>query len=177
MKKKNKKEVPELVLGNKIREVKINEKQHFLLFISMLIVFNLLLITSVWFVLLRLNEWYYWVICITIIGLSFVLSFKEYRETKTFHKCELYDNAISINSIWLNLNVELKDICEMKVKESRLDKIFKLNTKSLEVKFLGHKRKKFVIHFIEEDAVQLKQEITMLIDKYVQDIEKLKTDK
>ena len=173
-KKKKQKEIPELVLGRKIRDVKINEKQHFLLFVSILVLFNLLLLMSVWFVLLRLNEWYYWAICMTICGVSFLLSFKTYRETKVFHKCEIYENAISMNSIWFNLNVELKDICEMKVRESRLDKIFKLGTKSLDVKILGHKRKKFVIHFIEEDAVKLKQEITMLIDRYVETLEQTK---
>lgn len=172
--KKQKKKVPELVLGEKIRDVKINEKEHFLLFVSMLIFFNLLLIMSVWFVLLRLNEWYYWIICIFILSLALYLSFKEYRNTKVFHKCELYDNAIVMNSIWFNLKVELKDIYEMEVKESRLDKIFKLNTKSLQVKILGHKRKNFIIHFIEEDAIKLKQEITMLIDNYVQKLEKTK---
>lgn len=174
-KKKQKDIVPELVLVGKIRDVKINEKQHFLLFVSILIFFNLLLLMSVWFVLIRLNEWYYWAICVALLALSFYLSFKTYRETKIFHKCELYENAISINSIWFNLNVELKDICEMQVKESRLDKIFKLGTKSLEVKILNRKRKKFIIHFIEEDAVKLKQEITMLIDRYTAPHKKIKT--
>ena len=51
--KKNKKQIVEekpLVLGEKIRDVKINEKQHFLLFVSMLILFNILLTASIWFV-------------------------------------------------------------------------------------------------------------------------------
>jgi hypothetical protein len=43
--------------------------------------------------------------------------------------------------------------------------MFKLNTKSLELHMMGIRRKKFTIHFIEENAVKLKQEITMLIDK------------
>ena len=43
--------------------------------------------------------------------------------------------------------------------------MFKLKTKSLEVKIVGFKRKKVTIHFIEEDAVKLKQEITMLIER------------
>ena len=163
--KKQKTEVKEVVLGKKIRDVKINEKQHFLLFVSMLILFNILLVVSVWFVLMNLTDWYYWVVCFSILGLSFWLSLKAYGEIKHFHKCELYDNAIVINSIWFNIKVEFKDIYEMNVKESVPDKIFKLNTKSLEVKILGHRRKKFTIHFIEENAVKLKQEITILIDK------------
>ena len=35
----------------------------------------------------------------------------------------------------------------------------------MEIKILNRRRKKFTIHFIEENAVKLKQEITMLIDK------------
>ncbi len=163
--KKQQDEIEEVVLGEKIRDVKTNEKQHFLLFVSMLILFNVLLIISVWFVLLHLKNWYNWVFCFALLGVGFALSFKTYRDIKNFHKCELYDNAIVINSIWFNLKVALKDIYEMNVKVSKLDKIFNLNTKSLEIKILGHKRKKFTIHFIEENAVKLKQEITMLIDR------------
>ena len=166
--KKQKQQVEELVLGKKIRDVKINERQHFLLYVSMLVLFNILMISSAWFVLIRLNSWYYWVVCVTIVGICLGLSFKSYIEIKNFHKCEIYDNAIAVNSIWFNMNIELKDIYEMRVKESVLDKMFKLNTKSLEMKILCHRRKKFTIHFIEENAVKLKQEITILIDRYSQ---------
>ena len=164
-KKQKKSHYKEVVLGNKIRDVKINERQHFLLFIATLIFFNLLLIISVWFVLSYLNNWYNWIICFAIIGLCFWLSLKTYRDIKSFHKCELYDNAISINSIWFNFKVAFKDICEINVKESVLDKILKLKTKSLEVKIMDNKRTKFTIHFVEENALKLKHEITMLIDK------------
>ncbi len=164
--KKEKQQEMEVVLGKKIRDVKINERQHFLLFVSMIIFFNLLLLASVWFVLIYLNRWYNWVVCIALICVVFALSFRIYLNTKTFHKCELYDNAIAMNSIWFNFKVEFKDIYEMNVKESVLDKIFKINTKSLEVKIMNRRRHKFTIHFIEENAVQLKQEITILIDRY-----------
>ena len=170
MKKIKKQEpiVKEVVLGQKIRDVQINERQHFLLYVSMLVLFNALLIGSVWFVLIYLTAWYNWVVCLLIVGLSVGLSFKSYLDIKVFHKCTLFENAISINSIWFQINVELKDVYELRVKESILDKMFKLKTKSLEVKILGHRRKKFTIHFIEENAVKLKQEITMLIDKHTE---------
>ena len=158
-KKKKKEQIPELVLGKKIRDVQINQKQHFLLFIAMLLLFNMLLLYSVWFVLMNLNTWYNWVICFGIIFICWWLSFKTYRDVKSFHKCELYDNALVINSIWFNLKVDLKNICEIKVKESVLDKMFKINTKSLEVRMIASRRKKFTIHFIEEDAEKLKWEI------------------
>ncbi len=165
MKKKQKEQVPQFVLGKKIRDVKINERQHFMLFVSLLIFFNALMIASAWFVLLYLTEWYYWVVCVTLVGVCCGLSFKSYLQIKTFHRCSLFDNALEIHSIWINLNIEYKHICEIIVKESILDKIFKLNTKSLELHMIGIKRKKFTLHFIEENAVKLKQEITMLIDK------------
>lgn len=172
--KKQKKEQIKLVLGKKIRDVKTNDRQHFLMFVSMLVFFNLLLVLSVWFVLTKLNSWYYWLICFTLLALCFWLSFRTYRETKNYNKFVLYDNAISLNSIWINFDVELKDIYEMNVKETRLDKIFKINTKSLEIKIMKHKMKKFVVHFIEEDVIKLKQEITMLIDRYSEVQEKVK---
>lgn len=156
---------PEFVLGEKVKDVKINQKQHFLLFISMLILFNILLLISVIFVLIYLDRWYNWVICFALLGLSFGLSFKTYRDIKEFHKCELYDNALVINSIWFNLIIDLKDVYELKVKTSKLDKIFKLNTQSLEVKLMNNRRKKFTIHFIEENAVKLKQKIIELMDR------------
>ena len=164
MKKKEQKE--ELVLGEKIREVKINEKQHFFLFVSMLVFVNLLLVASVWFVLLYLNSWYNWVLCMFLLGGSFGFSLGAYRKIKHFHQCEIYNNAISINSIWFVISVELSKIHELNIKESILDKIFKLNTKSLEFKIHGQRRKKFTLHFIEEDVVKLKQELTQLINKY-----------
>lgn len=166
MKKKEKHVTEEFVLGKKIRDVQINERQHFLLFVSMILLFNALLLASVWFVLIYLNNWYNWTICIIMLAVSFGLSFKAYRDTKTFHKCELYDNALVITSIWFNIQLPLKDVYEMRVKESGLDKMFKIDTKSLEIRIMNHNRKKLTLHFIEENAVKLKQEITILIDKY-----------
>ena len=163
--KKKKDEVENFVLGKKIRDVKTSEKHHFLLFVSVLILFNLFLVASVWFVLQHLKDWYNWVVCFSILAVAFGMSLKVYRDTNKFNKFEIYDNAIVINSIWMNLLVPMKDICEMTVKNSKLDKLIKLDTKSLEVKLLGQKRKKFTIHFIEENVVKLKQEIIMLMDK------------
>ena len=159
MKKKKKGQYPEVILGTKIRDVVINQKQHFLLFVSMLIMCNLFLLLSIWFVLINLNTWYNWVICFMIIFLCWGLTFKAYRDIKSFHKCSLYDNALVVNSIWFNLKVDLKNICEIKVKESIFDKLFKINTRSLEIHIIASKRKKFTLHFIEEDAEKLKWEI------------------
>ena len=159
MKKNKKKQYPEVVLGTKIRDVNTNQKQHFLFFVAMIIMFNFLLLFSIGFVLIYLNTWYNWVVCFALIFICWGLSFKTYRDMKHFHKCELYDNALVVNSIWFNLKVDLKNICEIKVKESTLDKIFKLNTKSLEIHIISSRRKKFTIHFIEEDAENLKWEI------------------
>ncbi|MBQ8615289.1 MAG: hypothetical protein IJ415_01820 [Clostridia bacterium] len=166
MKKPKEKKIkyPEVILGTKIRDVQINQKQHFLLFVAMMIFFNMLLLLSVWFVLMNLNTWYNWVICFATIFVCGGLTFRAYRNVKSFHKCELYDNALAINSIWFNINVDLKNICEIKVKESVLDKIFKINTKSLEIHMVASKRKKFTIHFIEEDAEKLKWEILKLVE-------------
>lgn len=165
MKKKKEQEAPELVLGKKIRDVSINQKQHFLLFVSMLILFNLLLLVSVWFVLMNLNTWYNWVVCFAILFACWYFSFKTYVAIKSFHRCMLYDNALVVNSIWFNLKVDLKNICEIKVKASVLDKMFKLNTKSLEIHIIASRRKKFTIHFIEEDAEKLKWEILKLAEE------------
>ncbi len=163
--KKEKVKEPELVLGEKVKDIKINQKQHFLLFVAMIIFFNLLLISAVGFVLVYLDRWYNWVLCFVLIGVSFGLSFRTYRNIKTFHTCTLYENALVINSIWFEITVDLKKIYELKVKRSFLDKIFRLDTHSLEVKMMNNRRKKFTIHFIEENAVKLKQKIIQLIDK------------
>ncbi len=167
--KKEKVKQPELVLGEKIKDVKINQKQHFLLFVSMIIFFNLLLICAVGFVLVYIDRWYNWVLCFVLIGLSFGLSFRTYRNIKTFHACTLYDNALVINSIWFEIVVDLKNIYELQVNRSVLDRIFRLETHSLEVKMLNSRRKKFTIHFIEENAVRLKQKIIQQIDKISND--------
>lgn len=164
MQKNKKKQIPDLVLGEKIRDVKINQKQHFLLFVFVLILLNMLLLFSVGFVLIYLNTWYNWVVCFAIIFGCWALSFKEYRKVKTFHKCTIYDNALVVNSIWFNLKVDLKNICEIKAKESVLDRLFKINTKSLEVHIVASKRKKFTLHFIEEDVEKLKWEILKLAE-------------
>ena len=130
----------------------------------MIIVFNLILMFSVGYVLSHLSVWYNWVVCFGLMFLSWGLSFKAYRDVKVFHKCELYNNALVINSIWFNIVVDLKDICEIKVKESMLDKMFNIDTKSLEIRIVANRRKKFTLHFIEEDAEKLKWEILKTIE-------------
>ena len=57
----------DIVVGDKVKDVKINERQHFLLFVSMLILFNALFIVSVYFVLYYIDRWYNWVICFAIV--------------------------------------------------------------------------------------------------------------
>ena len=167
MKKENnqkKNQYPEVELGTKLRNVKINQKQHFLLFVTLMVVFNMLLLMSVWFVLINLNTWYNWVICIVIVFICWGLSLRAYCNVKNFHTCTLYDNALVVNSIWFNFEVDVKNICGITVKETVLDKIFKTQTKSLEINIIGCRRKKFTLHFIEEDVEQLKWEILKLVD-------------
>lgn len=151
--------------GNKIKDVKINEKQHFLLFISILILFNVILLASTIFVLVFLTKWYNWVLCVIIWITCSWFSFKAYRDEKNYHKCALYENAIVVNSIWFNIVVDLKNIYDIKIKESILDKAFKINTLSMELYLINSKRKKFTIHFIEEDTEKLKAEIFELVNK------------
>lgn len=164
MKKNKRNKFPDIILGTKIRDVQINQKQHFLFFVAMIIIFNIVLMFSVGYVLTHLYAWYNWVLCFALMFASWGLSFRAYSAVKVFHKCELYDNALVVNSIWFNTIVDLKDVCEIKVKESFLDKLFKINTKSLQIKLVANRRKKFTIHFIEEDAEKLKWEILKTIE-------------
>ena len=137
-----KKETEEFKLENKIKDVKINQKQHFLLFVSVLLLFNMLLLTSTIFVLVFLTKWYNWVLCILIWATCAWFSFKVFRDTKNYHKCELYDNAIVINSICFNKVVDLTHIYDIKIKESILDKLFKIDTLSMEIYLANEKRNK-----------------------------------
>ena len=158
-----KNQVEEFKLKEKVKEVKINEKQHFLLFISALMLVNMLLFASTIFVLVFLTKWYNWILCSLVWVVCFWFSFKVYRDRKIFHKCTLYKNAIAINSIWFNVVFEISHIYDVKVKESVLDRLFKINTLSMEIYLLNENRRKFTIHFIEEDANELKNEILSLI--------------
>lgn len=162
---KKKKIKNEIVLGEKVKDVAINQRQHSFFYVFMLIFFNSLMLASIWYVLMCLPVWYNWVLCTIIFGVCFGFSFRSYLNVKDFHKCEIYDNAVVVTSIWFNYTVQMQDIYEMVIKETILDKLFKINTKSLEIKIFGHKRKHLTIHFIEEDAEKLKQHIKKLIDK------------
>lgn len=166
-KKAKKQEQEEVfVLGDKIRAIKINQRQHFMFYIAMMVLFNAILIASVAFVLVYLNMWYNWVLCFIIVGICAYLTFNTYVHQKNFHKCDIHENALVINSIWFNIVVDVSKIMEITPKKSILDNMFKLNTYSMEVKMINSKRKKFTIHFIEEDVNQLKTELEQYIEKY-----------
>ena len=160
------KELDTFATGDKIKDVKINERQHFLLFVSVLLLFNVLLLASTIFVLVFLTKWYNWLMCIVIWVICAWFSFKAYRDEKNYHKCAIYNNAIVVNSIWFNIVVDFKNIYDIKIKESNLDKMFNTNTHSMTLYLINGKRKKFTIHFIEEDVEELKNEIlTLITDK------------
>ena len=75
-----------------------------------------------------------------------------------------------MDSVWFNFVADLKKVVELNPKKSILDKMFKLETYSLEVKMVGCKRKKFTIHFIEEDVNKLKEELEIIIEENKQAI-------
>lgn len=163
--KKQKKKIPEFVIGEKLKDVKVSEKQHFLLFVSLLVFFNLLLYASLVFLLVYLNNIFNWIISGGSVLLCGWLSFKMYRDLKSYHKCEVYNNALVVNSIWLNVVIPLENIYEIKVKKSFLDSLFKMDTYSLEFHIMKQRRTKFTLFFVEEDANLLKDEILKLINQ------------
>ena len=101
-KKQNKHAIEEFILREKIRDVKINERQHFMFYISMMVLFNAILVASVAFVLVYLNMWYNWVLCFMVVAVCVYLTFNTYLHEKNFHKCAIHKNAIVVNSIWFN---------------------------------------------------------------------------
>ena len=165
-KNQNNHEVEDFILREKIRDIKINQRQHFMFYISMMVLFNMILIASVAFVLVYLNMWYNWVLCFIVIGVCVYLTFNTYIHEKNFHKCAIHKNAIVINSIWFNFIADFSKIVLVKPKKSILDKIFKLSTHSLEVRLINSRRKKFTIHFIEEDINKLKLELEQFVAEH-----------
>ena len=157
--KKQEKEAEVFVLGNKVRTVKINQRQHLMFYIAMMVLFNAILVASVAFVLVYLNMWYNWVLCFMVVAVCAYLTFHTYLHEKKFHKCMIHSNAIVVKSIWFNFVADFSKIVLIKPKKSVLDKMFKLNTYSLEVRLTNSKRKKFTIHFIEEDIKKLQLEL------------------
>ena len=157
--KKQEKEAEVFVLGNKVRTVKINQRQHLMFYIAMMVLFNAILVASVAFVLVYLNMWYNWVLCFMVVAVCVYLTFNTYLHEKNFHKCMIHSNAIVVKSIWFNFVADFSKIVLIKPKKSILDKMFKLNTYSLEVRLTNSKRKKFTIHFIEEDIKKLQLEL------------------
>ena len=167
--KKQEKEAEVFVLGNKVRTVKINQRQHLMFYIAMMVLFNAILVASVAFVLVYLNMWYNWVLCFMVVAVCVYLTFHTYLQEKNFHKCMIHSNAIVVKSIWFNFVADFSKIVLVKPKKSILDKMFKLNTYSLEVRMTNSKRKKFTIHFIEEDINKLQSELEEYVAKSKQE--------
>ena len=167
--KKQEKEAEVFVLGNKLRTVKINQRQHLMFYIAMMVLFNAILVASVAFVLVYLNMWYNWVLCFMVVAVCVYLTFHTYLQEKNFHKCVIHSNAIVVKSIWFNFVADFSKIVLVKPKKSILDKMFKLNTYSLEVRLTNSKRKKFTIHFIEEDINKLQSELEEYVAKSKQE--------
>ena len=167
--KKQEKEAEVFVLGNKVRTVKINQRQHLMFYIAMMVLFNAILVASVAFVLVYLNMWYNWVLCFMVVAVCAYLTFHTYLQEKNFHKCMIHSNAIVVKSIWFNFVADFSKIVLVKPKKSILDKMFKLNTYSLEVRLTNSKRKKFTIHFIEEDINKLQSELEEYVAKSKQE--------
>lgn len=164
-KQKKKKQIVDFVVGDKIRDVKVSEKQHFLLFVTILILCNIMLVASTMFLLIYLRNVVNCIIAIVAMVLCGWYSFKIYRKMKSYHKCAIYQNALVVNSIWMNIVIDLKNIYDIKIKKSLLDNLFITNTYSMEFYITNQKRRKFTLFFVEEDAQALKNEILELISQ------------
>ena len=148
--------------SKKIKDVKINERQHFFLFFTMLIVFNIIMISASITLLVMLKEWYLWLLVTVVLAVVLWVSYRTYRDRQSFHRCELHERYLVVNSIWFDTLVDLSQVFDVKVKKSWLDKLCKINTLSLEIYMKSSTRSKFTLHFVEEDAEALKDEIMKL---------------
>lgn len=160
------------ILGEKVKDIIIDQKKYRWLVFSLLVLFNILLIVGFVYVSVSIPQWYVFLIC-TIIWIVCILeSIRVFIKAKKAYKYEIYESSLLIQTLYSKFIIKFETVFMVKTIKSFLDKVSGNKTNSLVIYANSKVREKVVLPFIAEDEKLL---IQTIMQKAIDCREKTKT--
>lgn len=161
-----------LILGEKVKDIHIDQKKYRWMIFALLVLFNILLIIGFVYVSISIPQWYVFLICSLVWVPCVVESIRIFIKSKSAYKYEVYENCMLIQTLYSKFIIKFEDVFMVKTKKSLLDKMAGNKTNSLLVYTKSKVREKVVLPFIAEDEKLL---IQTIMQKAIDSREKNKT--
>lgn len=150
-------------IGNKIREIKVDNKQNSTILGVCLLIFNLFFIASAILLAYWINFWIIWVLDVLIVLFCVSRSIYTFIYSKKKHSYAIYENCLILNTVWYdNAIMDFNSINRIKMKVGFVDKWFRRGTHTLTIYLNDEIQTKINLYFIKEDPKTLIDEITNL---------------
>ena len=145
-----------------IKEIKIDKKRRFKYNCITLIIFNILLLTSLIYLSLHIRHIVTYLVSIVIFAFCVVRSVRTVLNTKFNRRYVIYRDKITIQTTTFNGEVPLKNVFMIKTKRNLFDFIFKKGAHMIIVYAKTTSKQTYILPFIGEDTTQLADEIMKL---------------
>ncbi len=151
--------------NNKIKDININHVVYRNSTGVFLLLFNILLFVAVVYLNLNVNTWYISIIIGAILAYCWWRSIVTFLKLKDSQKYELFEDSLKITTLSMTYEIELSKVFIVEHRKSLMDKIFRPGTTTIVVYKKEKGVHKYYLHYVEEDAQSLCNEIMNLAVK------------
>ena len=157
-----------------IRLIEIDHKKRLRLLLSLLIVFNVILIGALTYLCVLIKTEFVVVLAVSILIFCVIRSVLTYVESKKDTKYEIYSNKIVCESMVYTGEIDLSKVYIVKTKKTLTEKIFKKPASRVLIYSKAEDifKNVYSLNFIKEDAEKLSDEIMRLAIKAREKTEK-----
>lgn len=146
-------------LGNKVREIEINQKKYAWLTFSLLVIFNLILIGGLVYLCVSIPKWYIYTIVAVVWTLCVAESVRVFIKSKHGFKYEIYEKCLFVKTIYSSFIIKFENVFMVETKKSIVEKFVNSNTNTIVLHVKDNVRNIVKLPFISEDLNLLKQTI------------------
>lgn len=155
--------------GKKIKDIQINHDAYRNSTTVFLFLFNILLFVAVVYLNLNVNTWYISIIIGVILAYSWWRSIVTFLKLKDSQKYELFENSLKITTLSMSYEIDLSKVFIVEKRKSLMDKLFRAGSQTIVIYKKEKGVHKYYLHYVEEDAQSLCNEIMNLAVKFRED--------
>lgn len=159
--------------SKKIKDIEIYSKQYLVSLSSLLIIFNLILWSSLILLVVKVKNIFTIVISFIIFIFCLIYSIYTFLKSKKCHNYQLYEDYIKVTSLLNDETVNLVNIIKVVPKVKVINSNTKYLVQAIDIYYLDKNIKKTTLRYIKEDVYKLAYLISVHITKVHKKLNKI----
>lgn len=148
--------------SKKIKEIQVNQRFHRRVLGIWLIIFGVLLVCALSFVIATVRTWYIIIVAVCLLVFCTWRGIVTYKKSKDCHKYIIYEDKLTINSVWYDYNLKIAEIFMAEPITTIFDKVFKRKSSTIVIYSKESVSRKIFMTYISEDTTKLCEQIMKL---------------